>query len=201
MQDDLFASDGEDFDPAAYAGFFVYLLWKARGDDKPMYVGSSHNILGRINGHLHARGGRVGWITLIRCADEAAMLKREGELIRLYRPQENRSIPLVPELHGGRKVERVDRTRKALRARLALAQLRALPPGEDREMTTGAVARHMGVPISTVICWRSEGYGPTFYMDSGKLRYRLAAVEAWMAEQARTGREERGGYTLQAGAV
>ncbi len=89
---ELLASDGDGIDPA---GFYVYLLWAAGADDVPVYVGRSGNILARLGTHLgnpEKRAG-VGWITLIRCTSEAAMVRREGELIRKYRPAWNRHIP------------------------------------------------------------------------------------------------------------
>lgn len=89
---ELLASDGDGVDPA---GYYVYLLWGVQGDDVPVYVGQSGNILHRLGNHLGDAGKRagVGWITLIRCTSELAMVRREGELIRKYRPAWNKHIP------------------------------------------------------------------------------------------------------------
>jgi GIY-YIG catalytic domain len=90
----LLAADGDGIDPA---GYYVYLLWAVPEDAKPLYVGSSGNILSRLGSHLGstAKRSRVGWVTLIRCTSEKAMLRREGELIRKYRPEWNKEIPLA----------------------------------------------------------------------------------------------------------
>lgn len=92
---ELLTSDGDGIDPA---GFYVYLLWGVRGDASPVYVGSSGNILARLGTHLGNVGKRagVGWITLVRCTSREAMLRREAELIRRYRPAWNKQIPPVP---------------------------------------------------------------------------------------------------------
>ena len=90
----LLAADGDGIDPS---GYYVYLLWAVPEDAKPLYVGSSGNILSRLGSHLGstAKRSQVGWVTLIRCTSEKAMLRREGELIRKYRPEWNKDIPLA----------------------------------------------------------------------------------------------------------
>jgi hypothetical protein len=92
---ELLATDGDGIDPC---GYYVYLLWEVRDADKPLYVGSSGSILARLGSHLGDGGkrSRVGWVTLIRCTSERAMQRREGELIRRYRPEWNKHIP--PEM-------------------------------------------------------------------------------------------------------
>ena len=86
------AHDNTGIDPA---GYYVYLLWETPDDGKPLYVGCSGNILSRIGSHLHYVGkrSRIGWVTLIRCTSEQAMLRRETELIRKYRPEWNKRVP------------------------------------------------------------------------------------------------------------
>jgi len=92
---ELLASDGDGIDPS---GWYVYLLWEVAGDDTPVYVGCSGNILARLGAHLgnSAKRPRVGWVTLIRCTSEKAMLAREAQLIRRYRPEWNKRIPADP---------------------------------------------------------------------------------------------------------
>lgn len=92
---ELLASDGDGIDPG---GYYVYLLWEVRDDEIPVYVGSSGNILARLGDHLgdSAKRSRVGWVTLVRCTSERAMLRREAELIRRYRPEWNKRIPADP---------------------------------------------------------------------------------------------------------
>lgn len=93
VRSELLASDGDGIDPC---GWYVYLPWEVRDDEKPVYVGSSGNILARLRAHLGSskRRSRVGWMTLIRCTSEKAMLAREGALIRKNRPEWNMHIPL-----------------------------------------------------------------------------------------------------------
>ena len=90
---DLLTADSDGIDPG---GYYVYLLWEVQDDGKPVYVGSSGNILGRLGAHLSDTGKRpqIGWITLIRCTSERAMLDRENVLIRRYRPPWNKKITL-----------------------------------------------------------------------------------------------------------
>lgn len=96
---ELLASDGDGIDPN---GFYVYLLWELEGDEAPVYVGASGNILSRLGTHLGgaAKRSRIGRITLIRCTSQKAMLRPEDELIRKYRPTWNKDIPLA---EGGRE--------------------------------------------------------------------------------------------------
>jgi GIY-YIG catalytic domain len=92
VRTELLAADGDGIDPA---GYYVYLLWEVQGDTVPVYVGSSGNILNRLGSHLgdNAKRAQVGWVTLIRCTSQQAMLRRETGLIRKYRPAWNRHIP------------------------------------------------------------------------------------------------------------
>jgi hypothetical protein len=92
---ELLAADGDGIGPS---GFYVYLLWEVQGDATPVYVGSSGNILARLGAHLGDNGkrARVGWVTLIRCTSQQAMLRRETALIRRYRPVWNKHVPPEP---------------------------------------------------------------------------------------------------------
>jgi hypothetical protein len=79
-------------------GCYVYLLWRAEGDDIPLYVGSTTNLLSRIGKHLddHSKRPEVGWVTFIWCASPEVMIVHEGRLIRKYRPPWNKHIPEGP---------------------------------------------------------------------------------------------------------
>jgi hypothetical protein len=83
------------FDPASFAGFYVYLLWASKGDDVPLYVGSSANVLHRLGQHLAngAKKAQVSWISLIRCDSAPEMIARERALIRYHMPPWNEAIP------------------------------------------------------------------------------------------------------------
>jgi hypothetical protein len=72
------------FDPA---GCFVYILWGA-DPDRPVYVGQSSNVLGRIGEHMGDRGKRelTRRVQVIRCQDKAVMNQTEAQLIRALRP-------------------------------------------------------------------------------------------------------------------
>lgn len=72
-------------------GFFVYLLW---GDDteRPIYVGESANVLGRLGTHVSGpHGQRIRSVSFIRCDSEGQMHVTERELIDLYQPELNRA--------------------------------------------------------------------------------------------------------------
>jgi hypothetical protein len=94
---ELFATDSRGIDGGIDpVGYYVYLLWETRGGGKPVYVGKSANILNRLGAHLgdSSKRSRIRWVTFIRCASEEAMRHREAQLIRKYRPEWNKSIPL-----------------------------------------------------------------------------------------------------------
>lgn len=50
-------------------------------------------------------------------------------------------------------------------------------------LTPQDLAARLGVPVQTVYTWRTRGYGPRGFRVGKYLRYRLADVEAWEAEQ------------------
>lgn len=56
--------------------------------------------------------------------------------------------------------------------------------GEDRLMTLSEVSDLLGVPIATLYGWRYRGEGPRGYKIGRLVRYRRAAVEAWIESQA-----------------
>lgn len=68
---------------------FVYMLWEDA--DRPVYVGSSPNVLAQLGEHLGDpdRGHRLAWVTLVRCesADDATLLA--ARLIDHYQPEVN----------------------------------------------------------------------------------------------------------------
>ena len=50
-------------------------------------------------------------------------------------------------------------------------------------LTPQDLAARVGVPVATVYNWRTTGYGPRGFRVGKYLRYRLADVEAWEADQ------------------
>jgi len=56
--------------------------------------------------------------------------------------------------------------------------------GSERLMTLLEVSQLLGVPVATLYRWRHRGEGPTSYRIGRHVRYRLAAVEAWIEAQA-----------------
>ena len=56
--------------------------------------------------------------------------------------------------------------------------------GSERLMTLLEVSQLLGVPIATLYRWRNRGEGPTGYRIGRHVRYRRAAVEAWIETQA-----------------
>jgi hypothetical protein len=73
------------------SGYYVYLLWAARVDATPLYVGSSANILARLGTHMgdNRKRGRIGSVTFFRCSSEKEMLRVEDDLIRRHWPAWN----------------------------------------------------------------------------------------------------------------
>lgn len=47
----------------------------------------------------------------------------------------------------------------------------------------GASKRLGGVPINTLKDWRAKGRGPRSAVIAGKVRYRVADLDAWLNEQ------------------
>lgn len=53
----------------------------------------------------------------------------------------------------------------------------------DRLMTVADLAEMLGIPINTLYGWRCRGEGPPGYRIGRYVRYRRAAVEAWLESQ------------------
>jgi hypothetical protein len=92
---DILEDAAGGFDPASVGGCHVYLLWARKGDEVPLYVGSSANVLYRLGQHLanSAKKAQVGWVSLIRCDSPPEMIARERALIRYHMPPWNEAIP------------------------------------------------------------------------------------------------------------
>ena len=56
--------------------------------------------------------------------------------------------------------------------------------GSERLMTLLEVSQLLGVPVATLYSWRHRREGPTGYRIGRHVRYRRAAVEAWIETQA-----------------
>ena len=54
----------------------------------------------------------------------------------------------------------------------------------ERLMTLVEVSDLLGVPVATLYGWRHRGEGPSGYRIGRHVRYRRAAVEAWIETQA-----------------
>lgn len=54
---------------------------------------------------------------------------------------------------------------------------------QDRLMSVTELAELLGVPVNTVYGWRCRGEGPPGYRIGRHVRYRRAAVEAWLMTQ------------------
>ena len=56
-------------------------------------------------------------------------------------------------------------------------------------MTADEVAEYIGITITSLSLWRSEGRGPRYSKLSdgrrGRIRYNRAAVDEWMASRER----------------
>ncbi len=55
------------------------------------------------------------------------------------------------------------------------------PPPEDRLWSVEDVSHYLGVPVATLYGWRSERVGPPGARVGRHVRYRPAAVRAWVA--------------------
>ncbi|WP_235825391.1 helix-turn-helix transcriptional regulator [Agromyces badenianii] len=55
--------------------------------------------------------------------------------------------------------------------------------GLDRLMDITELAGYLGVPVSTVYDWRTHGKGPAAYRFGKHLKFAVADVRAWVAEQ------------------
>ncbi|UOQ89484.1 helix-turn-helix domain-containing protein [Agromyces endophyticus] len=55
--------------------------------------------------------------------------------------------------------------------------------GLDRLMDITELAAYLGVPVSTVYDWRTHGKGPVAYRFGKHLKFAVADVRAWVAEQ------------------
>jgi excisionase family DNA binding protein len=53
----------------------------------------------------------------------------------------------------------------------------------DRLMTLAELSEMLGIPVNTLYGWRCRGEGAPGYRIGRHLRYRRAAVEAWLEEQ------------------
>ena len=62
----------------------------------------------------------------------------------------------------------------------------------DRLLTITDLSEMLGVPVDTLYGWRHRGEGPEGYRIGRHVRYRRAAVEAWLDTQA----DRRRGRTL-----
>jgi excisionase family DNA binding protein len=54
----------------------------------------------------------------------------------------------------------------------------------ERLMTLTELSEMLGVPIHTLYGWRHRSEGPVGYRIGRHVRYRRAAVEAWLETQA-----------------
>ncbi|MBW9110174.1 helix-turn-helix transcriptional regulator [Microbacterium ureisolvens] len=52
----------------------------------------------------------------------------------------------------------------------------------SRLLTTEEVAEYLQIPARTIEDWRHRGYGPKYARMGKRVRYRQAAVDAWLAE-------------------
>jgi hypothetical protein len=59
-------------------------------------------------------------------------------------------------------------------------------------MTTEEVSKELGIPVGTLRYYRSTGCGPTSFRLAGRVRYRRADVEAWVAAQEQATRRGEG---------
>jgi predicted site-specific integrase-resolvase len=56
---------------------------------------------------------------------------------------------------------------------------------------TRRAAAHLGIKFHTMNCWRSRGEGPPFCRIGGRVRYRIADLDAWAERRRRDPSERR----------
>lgn len=64
-----------------------------------------------------------------------------------------------------------------------------MPAEVERLLTIVDLSRMLGIPVDTLDGWRHRGEGPRGYRIGRHVRYRRAAVEAWLEgrlDQARS---------------
>ncbi|MGQ4496455.1 helix-turn-helix transcriptional regulator [Dermabacteraceae bacterium P13101] len=57
------------------------------------------------------------------------------------------------------------------------------PQGLERLLDINDLAVYLGVPVSTIYDWRTRGGGPPAYRFGKHLKFAVADVAAWVAEQ------------------
>jgi predicted DNA-binding transcriptional regulator AlpA len=53
----------------------------------------------------------------------------------------------------------------------------------EKLMNTKELSAHLGIAVSTLLLYRSEGTGPRYIKMGRLVRYRVCDVEAWLAER------------------
>jgi len=68
----------------------------------------------------------------------------------------------------------------------AVAESTSVRATEDpgRLMTLNEIADLLGIPVATLYRWRHRGEGPPGYRIGRQVRFRRAAVEAWIESRA-----------------
>jgi predicted DNA-binding transcriptional regulator AlpA len=65
-----------------------------------------------------------------------------------------------------------------------LAEPKQLPTQPHALLDTEQTADYLRVQQQTLANWRVEGRGPKFVRVGRLIRYRLSAIDSWLAEQA-----------------
>lgn len=55
------------------------------------------------------------------------------------------------------------------------------PDGPDALLPPHATAERLNVAVQTLARWRMEQKGPAFYLVGGRVAYRWADIEVWLA--------------------
>ncbi|WP_163548368.1 helix-turn-helix transcriptional regulator [Candidatus Frankia nodulisporulans] len=58
----------------------------------------------------------------------------------------------------------------------------------EEYLTTNEVSKKIKIPTGTLRQWRHRGFGPSSFRLGGSIRYRLSALEEWIADQERAER-------------
>lgn len=73
----------------------------------------------------------------------------------------------------------IDALTEAVAARVLQRMVQPSPATSPTWLSTAEAAKHLGLGKSTMEIWRMKGEGPPFTKAGGRVRYNLAALDAW----------------------
>ena len=139
-------------------------------------------------------GSSAGGVVLSRCWTSSGTARRPGTT-RLD-DQASRQAERATRYVGDRQARAIGLRDAGRRQKLAIVggfpdqspfsqnRRREMTNELDRLLTITDLSEMLGVPVDTLYGWRHRGEGPAGYRIGRHVRYRRAAVEAWLDTQA-----------------